>query len=86
MGGAGGDGGVVVRVEDAGPGAVVRVVVSGVGDPGRLGAAADAVAAPELRGDRLRATTAPDALVRAAGRALAPEEAEALEGGLRRAV
>ena len=81
--------GPLVRVEDAGLGhdAQVRLVVSGVSAPARLRAAwASSGAALEADGPRLRATTTVEALARAAGRALDPAEARALERGLRQAV
>jgi dihydropteroate synthase len=86
--------GPLVRVEDAvlGPDAQVRLVVSGVSDPGRLRAAwassGVAVEGPELgrAASRLRATSTVEALARAAGRALPPGEAAVLDAGLRAAV
>ena len=79
----------VVRIEEAslGADAQVRLVVSRVSDPAKLRAAwAPSGATVEQVGERLRAVTTVEALVRAAGRALESAEAEALEHALRRAV
>jgi len=74
-----------VRVEEAGlgPDGHVRLVVSGVSDLPRLQRAwASSGAVLEAEGGRLRATTTPQALARAAGRALGGREAGALERAL----
>jgi dihydropteroate synthase len=78
--------GPVIRIEDAGLGAdaPVRLVVSGVSDLARLRAAwAPSGAVIEPLGERLRAVSTVEALVRAAGRTLDPAEAEAVERAVR---
>jgi dihydropteroate synthase len=81
--------GPLVRIEDAGLGveAQVRLVVSGVSDPSRLrGPWSSSGATVEVDGDRLRATSTPQALARAAGRSLGREESAALDRMLRETV
>lgn len=79
----------LVRVIDAhlGPEAQVRLVVTGVSKPDKLRSAwSSAGASLERVGDRLRATTTVQALVRAAGRSLDAEEARALDRTVHEAV
>jgi len=79
----------VIRIEDAGLGAdaPVRLVLSGLEDSARLRAAwAPSGAVIEPLGDRLRAVTTVEALVRAAGRTLGADGAEAVERAVRDAV
>lgn len=81
--------GLVVRVEEAGlgPGAQVRLVLSGVTDPERLHRPwASSGATIQRRGSRMRATTTVEALARAAGRTLPRDDAARLDEVLRQAV
>jgi dihydropteroate synthase len=81
--------GPLVRIEEAGLGvdAQVRLVVSGISDPARLrGPWSSSGATVEVVGERLRATSTPQALARAAGRSLGREESTALDRMLRETV
>jgi dihydropteroate synthase len=80
---------VVIRIEEAGlgPEAQVRLVLSGLDEPERLHRPwASSGAAIERQGDRMHATTTPEALVRAVGRTMGGEEAQRVAEQLRSAI
>jgi dihydropteroate synthase len=80
---------IVIRIEEAGlgPGAQVRLVLSGVDGLADLHRPwASSGAAIERQDDRLRATTTVEALARAAGRTLPADSARELDEVLRAAV